>query len=564
MEKIYKPFVMFEFNNTKYLIVAVNGFLRFFKYIGASLSENLTADEIDIISEVYNKIKINKKTSFPIKTINVNGNRCKASSEDNAILNLKYNHSSAIRYMDLQDDRDKLWQQYQDAVKHLDQTERKNKINKVVDRICNIAITACACVLVCRICGDILEFSDVPVAKKYRADVRHDEQLEYENEYPDAIDELKERLGKQEYKWENISNAIESNEKLGKGEKELLLKLKFYFDENHEYMDIDTITERLSELEIKYDSNPVKDNIYGQYDKRANQITMFECGGFDKIEFCSFMHELLHVFQVGQDRGIIPEVSNEAATRELIRKMMELGLIDEKYMAEFKDKDGLITQLGSGYSRIMPPEYCLLELLPQEDIKIYQFNTDERIIITALKEIESQGSEVEPYSKEEQEMYTRAINLVDTYNSFYDENHNIVLSSAVDKELYRQLDEYYKIKNGISMREICSADIMYSDYEEMKARNAFDKRNTALQKTVEIASNEIDRDSEIFYGYHLQAIPRTYFSDDHPYPIITYIDIDKNVRDVEVTEEVDVLFQEICDESNIDYDIVDIDDQEDR
>lgn len=574
MEKIFKPFIMFEFNNTRYCIIAVNGFLHFFKYIGTSLSENLTTDEVELISEVYSKIKINKKTSFPIKTINLDGkifeiwydltstlhfwyeikdgNRCKSSREDNKILNIKYNYVSDVIYTTLQDERDKLWQQYQGAIEHLNRIEQKNKINKTINRISNIVIVACACIITCRACGDILEFSDLPIAKRYRESVRHYEQLQFESQYSDAIEELKEKLGSQEYKWENIKQSIELNDNLGDDEKELLLKLKFYFDENHKYMDIDTITERLAKLKIKYDSNSVKDNVYGQYSKSKNQITMFGCGGFGEIEFRSFMHEVLHVFQVIKDDSIIIEVSNEAALRELTRKMMELGLIDEKYMNEFKDDDGLITKFGTGYSRIMPPEYCLLELLPQEDIKLYQFNTDERIIVTALKEIESQGQQFEPYSKEEKEIYTRAINLVDTYNCFYDENRNIVLSSAVDNELYQQLDEYYKIKNGISMREICSADTMYSDYDEMKSRNAFDDRNTALQKTMGIASDEIDRESEIFFSYNLHVIPRTYFSDDHPYPIITYKDISQEIRAVEITEEVDVLFQEICDEYGID------------
>ena len=137
---------------------------------------------------------------------------------------------------------------------------------------------------------------------------------------------------REKFDYGKIQKAIEDNQNLSNGEKEIINKLKFVFDENYEYMDLDLIIKRLSDLKIEYiEEENENSQVTAAYYINKNVIQIYKATDLENADLTDLVHEILHVFQASNTNRLTLELSNELTTREVLRRLNEEGLIEENY-----------------------------------------------------------------------------------------------------------------------------------------------------------------------------------------------------------------------------------------
>lgn len=555
---MYEPIVVFNNEGNKYGIISVDGTILFFKYENNKIHLELDDDELTLVYRVFKSLQVNedKSLNLGIKKINnkdfeilydpnsrlyywyqiINGKRYYTQDEDSIMLNFKYNHMPFVAYNgDIFD-----WKEEEQRIDQQQKNQRKKVIKRIFKNGANIIILS---VSAASIYLNLTDSSLASVMSKYYRVVPNVQQAEKENLWGDFYG-IFDQYEKRPYDFQEIAKAIDGNKKLSDEEKEFIKNLKFYFDENHNYMDIDEIISRLQDLEIEYNPNPCKNNrITGEYRYDTDKITLYNSDNYKNCKKIVLMHELMHVTQVYNTNKLTLELSNELATREAARRLNDMGLMadSEKLKNDF-DK---YTLYGAGYNPCMSVEYLLANILSTETIKQFQNYTDELILINELEKIEAQGRNIKKDSVEEQAMRFRAIELLESINDMVerDEYGYINFTYTQDKYnyVYDQIDHYYQIEHGISMKESLSADIVNYDI----AYNNWDPFTPEYGATLGVLKEEAEKqtnDPYAGFGQKKYVLPKSYFSDEYKNPIIMF-DSPQYVE-VEITPELDEKYKE--------------------
>lgn len=484
MKNKYEPIAMFNYNNNNYYITLINDIVYFLKYENNKIIMELSNKELELFIKVYSSIKIDSNNLITLRREYLDGKefeiyydyknklhcwhriidnkRCMASIEDNCKLNQKYNNISLVfNYDDIEiydweeeerkEEERKRAEERKKAEEQKIRRQRKRKIRRIVTVGGKTLIVTVFAVI------NLLNLSSKSIAKRYKdKTVDHnqaqDMELESAREEDGEIKKYKNRV----YDYENIKSAIDGNSNLSDSEKEFILKTKFYIDENYQYMDIDKIIERLGSLKIKYVAEDCENiEVGGTYSTDDNVITIYNAKCFEETNLSVFMHELLHVLQVCDNNRLTVELTNELATRELLRRMDEQGLIENGSI--FENGIGKHSNYGTGYDPCMKVEYLLAGLLTQEQIKLYQCLTNENIIVDALMEIDSECDTQEPSTYNTMYGKIRAVELLDEIDKlrYYDEDGNAKIAYTEDryKSIYNMIDSYYKKKYNKSIEE---------------------------------------------------------------------------------------------------------------
>ncbi|MBP3708110.1 MAG: hypothetical protein J6J36_05835 [Clostridia bacterium] len=607
MIKKYEPIAVFEHDNVKYCIVIVNGFINFFKYIDNKLSEALSDKDIKLLLSVHKALTINKNNSIPVKneyidnkqfqiwydTTNMlyfwyeikNKSLCDVEDKYNTILNLKYNHTSMyavkremfdlesyeaeqekIRKENEQAEKEAMlkeenqkdmpngfdsfevkifdWEAYekkQQEEEEIAQREAGKKIRR------NIKIgTAVVCAT---IIGSLsfIKYSDTKLAENLRQTISEYQISMPAEEKEVTLEESIEQIKNQPYNYNNIQKAIDQNEFMTDDEKNLLTSLKFYFDENHEYIDTDLVESRLSTLKFEYKDESPDSSTMGEYSPTKNTIYLYNGTELGDTDIRVAIHEILHVLQSTHTMRFSQELSNEIATRELLRQMAERNLLQDTSIFENDYKYN--SEYGIGYDPCLPVQYTLYELLSPEEIKHYQFYADERIIINALERIQSNGKAIEYNSFEEQSYRARAIELLNAIDNLFVLNENgrydIQYSDEKFNQIYDILDTYYFQKNGYSMEKSITADIMNIDVHNIGRVPIPSEKLTILYYTFSALAGDEDNGDiakylELNFGKNVYVLPKTYFSNDHKYAKVMFDTPEPMI--VEVNEEAQDVF----------------------
>lgn len=335
----------------------------------------------------------------------------------------------------------------------------------------------------------------------------------------------------EDYDWSKIATFIDSNANLNDSEKNLLKNLRFVFDENHQYMNLSTIINRLNSLQINYSpagkTNKGK-SITGEYNKNENIITIYNCSGFDDASKISLIHEILHVLQTyNYKTSFMMELSNENATREVVRRLVENGII---YLdSSMQDAYGRYTSYGNNYDEFMPVYYWLGECLTQEQCQDYQFYPDDEILVEALVNLDkASGSTDEEYTQK-----SRARKLIHNIDCLerYDratsaEKYALPVEDV--REIFEETNYYFtKAKNGKKMDECLATQILNYDVkiyidETIEALNSSGQSNpNAIVEAIYQLSNPNPSTTSVTYTgpyliYKSSYIPRTYLSNRYP------------------------------------------------
>ena len=366
-----------------------------------------------------------------------------------------------------------------------------------------------------------------------------------------------DEVEKQEYSFNIINDALNRNENLSSAEKIFFSKFRPYFDEIGQYMDVSVIADRLANLKVIYTPEKCKSpDIAGEYDTVENTITIYSTDSFENCDYAVLAHEFLHVSQKSFSKRFTMELSNELATREMLRRLVDEGILKEE---EFQNEYD-VPVYGVGYDQCMKVYYLIANLLDEETIKKYQAVPSEIVLTNALVEIERNASGELTRAGSRYEMEKNALELLDYIDELRAEpdQYGYRAMKYTDdkyKKVCELLDYYYQVKFGKKIDECFVESI-----------NGFDKThgsisNTTAQgraiwsvmgKALEESVENLDEKYRIPMGEYRFVLPRTYYSNEHQNPIVYFNTYEKISQfavngffvGIEITPEMDQSYQE--------------------
>lgn len=518
----------FYYNNKKFLIVKRGNKLLYCITENNTNRFNLSEDEKSIFSHVLSSITANPKESFFVRILSYNDifyklffypekNLYYTDSIDSKIIsyvNFNFNHVSEFCYIDnTQSDTE-------DKNTESDNLyfQRAIKIGKKLVFISTLAALSLNLLTGCSVAtknDDLLTTSETLIT----VDVERQEEKNPDYNGSIVFDRTQEE---QDYDFSIIEDALESNINLIDEEKEFIRQLRFIFDENHEYMDVEMVKERLSTLKINYDSSP-KGNYGGVYNSRDNEITLYNCTNFGDCHISCFIHEFLHVLQQPSN-DFLKELSNEFFSRETVRKLYDTGIISEDAL-KTEDYTTIVPLFGDGYDDYIPTYYVLAELLDEETLRKYQFGCDTTTIIKGLS-----YDNDKIINQENAHAFIADINSARVYN---EETQMFDLVSIFETEgiiskCYNDLNYYYKLKKGYEIKEDLQITINYYEQPNLsfiiidKFSPYSSEEKEVLENLLIETANEQEDVEDSQFGFYRVVIPKTYLSNDHINPTISF------------------------------------------
>lgn len=264
----------------------------------------------DIVNGNIYKIYLNKGNNvFFWESINGDEER----EEDNYILNFRYNHQPTVLYTSIN-------------AQNFEKGKYYNRFARIKNKLVPILMSATmslSFISGCTVQGNDMQNS----IQNIETETTQTETTQPTTSEYDMLKEMKE------YSWEKVQEIISQNENLSPEEKDFLYKFKFLFEEEHEYMNIQAIYERLKDLKFEYNINEPDINIVQQegvaaaYFPLDQKIVFYKSKSWDDVSYSIAIHEFLHVLQ--SNGSFLVEITAEGKTRELRERMIKEGLIKE-------------------------------------------------------------------------------------------------------------------------------------------------------------------------------------------------------------------------------------------
>lgn len=541
--------ISFFYYNDKKFLIAKKG-----KKLLYCITENninrfkLSIEEKSIFYHVLTSITANSKASFFVRLLSYNDKFYKlffnpeknlyyTDSIDSKIIsyvNFNFNHVSEFCYID--------------NIK-IDAKDKNKKFDKFFQRtikigtkVVFISVLAALSLNLLTGCSVATKEDDlIPTSETVIASIREEPEEKNPNYNGGlVIDRTQEE---QDYHFSIIEDALENNTNLTDEEKAFIRQLKFIFDENHEYIDIEMVKERLSTLKINYDSN-TRGNYGGVYNTRDNEITLYDCTNFGDCQISGFIHEFLHILQQPSN-DFLKELSNEFFTRETVRRLYDAGIISED---DLRTKDYTIVPLfGNGYDDYMPTYYVLAELLDEETLRKYQFGCDTNTIIKGLsydndKIINQENAYAFIADINSARVYNEATQMFDLVGSF--EREEII------SKCYNDLNYYYKLKKGYEIKDNLQIAINYYEQPTLSGMLIIEEfspytreENKLVESLLVETANKQEDVTNSKFGFYRVVIPKTYLSNDHINPTISF-NSPSSTPTIEITEELAEIFKE--------------------
>lgn len=516
---------IFEYQNTKYYIYLLKNkrilFLKSNK--NNKFTSNLTQKETKILTKIYKSLLIDKNKSTYIKDIKVNNNiynlyfdnnnhhyfwiptNNKYNKIDNNYLNFNYNHQPEIIYSQTLNDN------------NFKNSKFYTKFIKLGSKIFPILISATLTLTLLTNSTIVKpEITTEPIES-----ISETVKLETSPLETIVFEDIEIEQPKREYNYQEIQDAINNNPNIGEEEKEFLSKLKFIFDENHQYMDLDTIINRLETLNIKYGENLQSAN--ASYNIIENEICI-EAETFSSTHKATFLHEFLHCLQ-SSSNPLIGEISTEFFTMETMIKLYKEGIIEKEFFLSQYAKGELEkgklnlndetewlkylidnNRFSSGYEGYLNLYIILAEILPEETLRNYQFNPEKiEILVNSLSEIDKTPTNKEMrayqlvdsinllrmYSLENNSyIYSKDLsNCCNILNYYYYQVNNKTIEQDLSNSLLLQLETKFSNNLNLNASEYLSNNINISRPENILHKT---KLSNAQENTIFIYYNEQD------------------------------------------------------------------------
>ena len=567
--------IQYVYEGIQYYIVNRDNKIYAVCYDDKKVRVNFKDNEKDIALRVFSSFLVDDKISVKVDTAIVNNNEyiifydskhrnyywknknieIKNNPIDNIMLNMKYNNQSVVHYSK-------------------NNNLEEKSANKFFKKVITLAGTGA--VIVAYAIATLQ-----PISSSQGINISYEEngRTVFNEEFFDLTEKEKYSEYEEVYKGQKgipsefdlktLENAIAKNDNLSIEEKEFIEYFYDILDEHKEYIDFNLIAVRLNTLSIMYPGIDTSD-ISGEYDDENNVISFYNFDGniissFQDADKLTATHETGHAFTTGTS-GVIHECSNEAWARASLDRFYNENKVTTK--SYVKNEDGKYKLQGGGYQGFIPFYYMLTQFMTDEEILKYQYSCDLNIIGEALIRTEKTYGNNYSDSKAEE----RAYGLLSKLDNKL-ENEGSIYSAKTSTEALKQLDYYYKIKNGKSLYDDlnmfllsdcipCYNEFLKQNDEKFYSRNGIEnKREFFIQIVKEelVKNNKINIEDKIDVDFYLVSYPDIFFNESDRRNMVIYInDITKYKGyseekeqvglELEITPEICRRYETLCNE----------------
>lgn len=210
-----------------------------------------------------------------------------------------------------------------------------------------------------------------------------------------------------DYSFDELKEIIDSNSNLNDEEKNFLYNLKDEIDENIDYIDIKQVKNNLTELDINYnfksqenivfEKESTSSNIQGSYTfmgRERNRIDLYdnyfaEEANFSSANKATLIHELNHLISkrplLLYDGTIGGNIKGDIIENTNIYNNVLAEMVNEMFAREYSTYCDNIE--FSGYDELMPVMYALAEIIDEDTLRRYKFNSDDYYLNNYFKSL---------------------------------------------------------------------------------------------------------------------------------------------------------------------------------
>ena len=293
-----------------------------------------------------------------------------------------------------------------------------------------------------------------------------------------------------------ISKAITSNNNLSKEEKVFMIANSFFFLDNKEYIDLESLISRLETIRIEYTPLESNEGVDGQYRRVENVICIYRSPSFETTNHVILAHEFMHAcqdFGLTNYNSFLVETVNNITTSEYYendlsylnyinytRALMEI--LGGKPFKEFQcyPKEGLIV---NELSKVIDSPTKAIKLLNDLDnYKSLTLNSD------------VYGNETVKLLKEE--IYN---SIKDYYEAKYhrDMEDDLIMLYYLNQDLFiSKIKEEYGLEDEYSIVYVKNKSYLNTILTSSNENNlvvVIDRKNSEISEPINIELNDLNR-----------------------------------------------------------------------
>ena len=353
----------FDYNNKKYILYIDNEKNVYAAYLdGQDLKQIFNEDEFELINKVYQELSTKELKPDFIEYASI--------------------FHKGIEYktvFDLNDNRRYFYELRNNRYEPVD-----NNLQKYFDSIYNSEIDILyngnndKLELARNVTKKVVKIGNVTIAVIIAANISFTglKTINLDRSFLQNIEAIKDIYTTDERDHKIIMSYIDKNTRLSNEDKEFILSMNHFFEENEEYFNMSEIKKNLINLRIIYDkdnqeNHKMSNRVKGYYTKAFDKITIFYSDKMDNdmITKKVVFHEVMHAVS---DKGYVSKGNLGLALTEGVNELMA-----EEYLNTYSDT----YNKGQTYARIM----C--ELIGPEKVKESFFGNNIDMVLEELSSI---------------------------------------------------------------------------------------------------------------------------------------------------------------------------------
>ena len=353
----------FDYNNKKYILYIDNEKNVYAAYLdGQDLKQIFNEDEFELINKVYQELSTKELKPDFIEYASI--------------------FHKGIEYktvFDLNDNRRYFYELRNNRYEPVD-----NNLQKYFDSIYNSEIDILyngnndKLELARNVTKKVVKIGNVTIAVIIAANISFTglKTINLDRSFLQNIEAIKDIYTTDERDHKIIMSYIDKNTRLSNEDKEFILSMNHFFEENEKYFNMSEIKKNLINLRIIYDkdnqeNHKMSNRVKGYYTKAFDKITIFYSDKMDNdmITKKVVFHEVMHAIS---DKGYVSKGNLGLALTEGVNELMA-----EEYLNTYSDT----YNKGQTYARIM----C--ELIGPEKVKESFFGNNIDMVLEELSSI---------------------------------------------------------------------------------------------------------------------------------------------------------------------------------
>lgn len=353
----------FDYNNKKYILYIDNEKNVYAAYLdGQDLKQIFNQDEFELVNKVYQELSTKELKPDFIEYASI--------------------FHKGIEYktvFDLNDNRRYFYELRNNRYEPVD-----NNLQKYFDSIYNSEIDILyngnndKLELARNVTKKVVKIGNVTIAVIIAANISFTglKTINLDRSFLQNIEAIKDIYTTDERDHKIIMSYIDKNTRLSNEDKEFILSMNHFFEENEKYFNMSEIKKNLINLRIIYDkdnqeNHKMSNRVKGYYTKAFDKITIFYSDKMDNdmITKKVVFHEVMHAVS---DKGYVSKGNLGLALTEGVNELMA-----EEYLNTYSDT----YNKGQTYARIM----C--ELIGPEKVKESFFGNNIDMVLEELSSI---------------------------------------------------------------------------------------------------------------------------------------------------------------------------------